>query len=63
MDGQLLRGIAFNLGLFPLLEGLPHEVNSKPRLSSDEKKNYVILDSIHNNYEVNKVTKRYYVIV
>jgi hypothetical protein len=60
LDGQSLRGIAFNLGLFPLLEGPPHKVNSMPRLSLDEKKNYVILDSIRNDYEVDNVTKRIY---
>jgi hypothetical protein len=44
-DDQSSRGIAVNLELFPLLEGHPHEVNIKPRLSSNEEKYCVVLDS------------------
>jgi hypothetical protein len=48
------------LGLFPLLEGPPHEVNNKSRLSSDEKKNYVMLGLTHADYKVDKMVKGYY---
>jgi hypothetical protein len=44
----------------PTTGGPPYKVNSMPRLSLDEKKNYVILDSIRNDYEVDNVTKRIY---
>jgi hypothetical protein len=57
LDGQSLRGVAFNLGLFPILKGPQYKVNSKLCLSSDKKKNWVILDLIHNDYEVNKWPK------
>jgi hypothetical protein len=45
------------MGLLPLLEGPPHEVNNKPHLSSNEEKNCVILDSILTDYEVNRIDK------
>jgi hypothetical protein len=43
--------------LFPILKGPQYKVNSKLCLSSDKKKNCVILDLIHNDYEVNKWPK------
>jgi len=46
-----------NLGLFPLLEGSPYEVNNKPHLSSIEEKDCVILDSTLTDYEVNRMGK------
>jgi len=48
------------MGLFSLLEGPPHEVNNKPRLSSNKKKYCVILDSTSTDYEVNRMDKGYY---
>jgi len=59
-DDQSSRDITINLELFPPLEGHPHEVNNKPRLSSNEEKYCVVLDSTRIDYEVDKMTKGYY---
>jgi hypothetical protein len=45
------------MGLFPLLEGSLHEVNNKPHISSNEEKDYTVLDSTLTDYEVNRMDK------
>jgi len=51
---------ATNLGLLLLLEDSSPQINNKPCLSSDEDKNYVVLDSTKIDYEVDKMTRGYY---
>jgi len=59
-DNCSYRRTTTNMGLLPLLEGPPYEVNNKPHLSSNEEKNCAVLDSTLTDYEVNRMDKWYY---
>jgi hypothetical protein len=56
-DNRSHRRTTINMGLFPLLEGSLHEVNNKPHISSNEEKDYTVLDSTLTDYEVNRMDK------